>query len=305
MEELVKDTIEAIQADSLGANVTKTAIESGNYGEAISTVLQKGIEMTMGFASRILLAILVYFILRWVVRKLNNFVVRSLERRQTDASLSSFLKSLVSIVLNFILIIVVVGILGIETSSFVALFASAGVAIGMALSGTLQNFAGGVMILLFRPYRVGDYLEALGISGTVKEIQIFNTIILTNDNKTIIVPNGSLSTSVVTNYSKEDFRRVDFVFGIGYGDDYDHAKSVLMQIINDNPKIIKNDDSHSIFIALSELNSSSVDIVVRVWVAPADYWAVYFYMNEMVYKEFTKNGLNIPYPQMDVHVHQN
>jgi small conductance mechanosensitive channel len=225
-----------------------------------------------------------------------------LERKNVDASLSSFLKSLTNIVLNFILIIVVVGILGIETSSFVALFASAGVAIGMALSGTLQNFAGGVMILLFRPFKVGDFIEVMGVSGTVKEIQIFNTLIVTPDNKVIITPNGSLSTSVMTNYSKEDRRRVDFEFGIAYGDDYDKAKSVLMQIINANDKIIKNEEGKEPFIALTKLDASSVNIVVRVWVNPADYWAVNFKMNEDVYKEFSKQGLNIPFPQMDVHV---
>lgn len=302
MEEIV-DTLQQKEAVANSSVVVeaKEAIASGDFSW-LEKIFENGIDLMMGLVSRIVLAIIVFFILRWVVGKLNKFVRKTLERKNVDASLSSFLKSLTNIVLNFILIIVVVGILGIETSSFVALFASAGVAIGMALSGTLQNFAGGVMILLFRPFKVGDFIEVMGVSGTVKEIQIFNTLIVTPDNKVIITPNGSLSTSVMTNYSKEDRRRVDFEFGIAYGDDYDKAKSVLMQIINANDKIIKNEEGREPFIALTKLDASSVNIVVRVWVNPADYWAVNFKMNEDVYKEFGKQGLNIPFPQMDVHV---
>lgn len=302
MEEIV-DTLQQSEAEanSSVAVETKEAIANGDFS-ALETIFENGIDMMMSLASRIVLAIIVFFILRWVIGKLNKFVRKTLERKNVDASLTSFLKSLTNIVLNFILIIVVVGILGIETSSFVALFASAGVAIGMALSGTLQNFAGGVMILLFRPFKVGDFIEVMGVSGIVKEIQIFNTLIVTPDNKVIITPNGSLSTSVMTNYSKEDRRRVDFEFGIAYGDDYDKAKSVLMQIINANDKIIKNEEGREPFIALTKLDTSSVNIVVRVWVDPADYWTVNFKMNEDVYKEFGKQGLNIPFPQMDVHV---
>lgn len=302
MEEIV-DTLQQNEAvdNSSVAVETKEAIANGDFS-ALETIFENGIDMMMSLASRIVLAIIVFFILRWVIGKLNKFVRKTLERKNVDASLTSFLKSLTNIVLNFILIIVVVGILGIETSSFVALFASAGVAIGMALSGTLQNFAGGVMILLFRPFKVGDFIEVMGVSGIVKEIQIFNTLIVTPDNKVIITPNGSLSTSVLTNYSKEDRRRVDFEFGIAYGDDYDKAKSVLMQIINANDKIIKNEEGREPFIALTKLDTSSVNIVVRVWVDPADYWTVNFKMNEDVYKEFGKQGLNIPFPQMDVHV---
>lgn len=302
----MEEVVDSLQTDSVSlvAQQTKAAIESGNYQEALQTIITKGIDMSMSLVSKIILAVIVYFILRWIVKKLNNVFSKMLDKKNTDPSLASFLKSLVNIVLNFILLIIIVGILGIETSSFVALFASAGVAIGMALSGTLQNFAGGVMIMFFRPFKVGDYLEAQGVTGTVKEIQIFNTIILTNDNKTVIVPNGGLSTGIITNYSKETKRRVDFEFSIGYGDDYDKAKSVLLDLINNNSKIIKGEEAPAPFIALTKLDSSSVNIVVRVWVKPSDYWDVYFQMNEDVYKEFTKQGLNIPFPQMDVHVHQ-
>ncbi len=302
----MEDIIDSVKTDSIKVVVDgiKDAAASGDYSTAIQTVLDKSIEMGMNLVKNILLAIIVYIILHWLIGKINIIVAKALEKKDTDPSLASFLKSLVNIVLNFTLIIVIVGILGIETSSFVALFASAGVAIGMALSGTLQNFAGGVMIMFFKPFKVGDFIEAQSIMGIVKEIQIFNTIVLTTDNKVIIVPNGGLSTGIITNYSRENKRRVDFEFSIAYGDDYDKAKSVLYSIIQQTPKVLKSEEDPAPFIALTKLDSSSVNIVVRVWVLPQDYWSVYFDINESVYKEFAKQGLNIPYPQMDVHVHQ-
>jgi small conductance mechanosensitive channel len=199
------------------------------------------------------------------------------------------------------LLITVVAMLGVEMTSFIAILAAAGVAIGMALSGTLQNFAGGVMILLFKPFKVGHYINAQGHSGTVNEIQIFNTILKTPDNVTIIIPNGGLSTSSMTNYSMEQRRRVDFLFGIGYGDDVDKAKEVLRKLIDDDERILQEPVP---FIAVKELGDSSVNIVVRAWAEAKNYWAIYFDMHEKVYKTFNKEGLNIPFPQMDVHVHK-
>lgn len=264
--------------------------------------LSKVIDLGTAFGSRIIGAIIILVAGRWIIRRLNRLITALLEKRHVEASLSSFIKSLTRITLNFLLIIILISKLGIETSSFIALFASAGVAIGMALSGTLQNFAGGVMILLFKPFKVGDVIEAQGQCGSVKEIQIFNTIISTPDNKIIIIPNGGLSTGITKNYSQEATRRVDWEFGIGYGDNYDKAKSVLEQLIADDQRILK-DPAH--FIALTSLGASSVNIVVRVWVNAPDYWGVFFDMNENVYKTFAKEGLNIPFPQMDVHLIQN
>ncbi len=301
------DELDSLQTDSvsvLTSLIDEEAIQNGDYEQVVHTIIDTGVDMLFSFTSRVVLAVIVFFILKWIIKKLNTILKNAMEKKNTDVSLASFLNSLVSITLNFLMIIIVIGILGIETSSFVALFASAGVAIGMALSGTLQNFAGGVMIMLFKPYSVGDFLEAQGVVGTVKEIQIFNTLITTTDNKVIIVPNGGISTGIITNYSKEKYRRVDFEFSIGYGDDYDKAKTVLMELINADTRILKGGDVAEPFIALKTLNSSSVDIVVRVWVEASNYWGVYFAMNESVYKEFSKQGLNIPYPQMDVHVHQ-
>ena len=267
---------------------------------SLDTLVNKLIDLSVSFGSKLLVALLVFFIGRWIVKKLNRLVINILTKRHVEASLATFTKSLVSITLNFTLVIIIISVLGIETSSFIALFASAGVAVGMALSGTLQNFAGGVMILLFKPFKVGDYIEAQGQSGTVKEIQIFNTIITTTDNKVIIIPNGGLSTGIMMNYSKESQRRVDWVFGIGSGDSYEHAKAVIARLLDNDPRVLKDPNY---FIALTALNSSSVDIVVRAWVKAENYWGVFFDMNEKVYKTFAEENLNIPFPQMDVHLY--
>lgn len=268
---------------------------------SLDVFLSKLIDLSVSLGSKLLTACIVFFVGRWIIRKLNRLVVNIMKKRQVEASLFSFVKSLVGITLNFLLVIVLIGTLGIETSSFIALFASAGVAIGMALSGTLQNFAGGVMILLFKPFKVGDFIEAQGQSGTVKEIQIFNTIINTPDNKIIIIPNGGLSTGIMKNYSKEPVRRVDWEFGIAYGDSYDKAKSVIERLLMEDRRILKEP---SYFVALNSLGESSVNIVVRAWVNAADFWDVFFGMNEKVYKTFAAESLNIPFPQMDVHLYK-
>lgn len=266
---------------------------------SMDVFLSKIIDLATSLGSRILTAFIVFLIGRWIVKKLNRIVIAIMEKKQVEASLFSFTKSLVSITLNFILIIIIIGVLGIETSSFIALFASAGVAIGMALSGTLQNFAGGIMILFFKPFKVGDVLEAQGQCGTVKEIQIFNTIISTPDNKIIIIPNGGLSTGIMKNYSKEPTRRVDWEFGIAYGDSYDKAKAVIERLLKADSRILS---SPAYFIALNSLGESSVNIVVRAWVNAGDYWDVFFSMNEKVYRTFAEENLNIPFPQLDVHI---
>ena len=267
---------------------------------SLDVFLTKMIDLGVSVGSKILLAIVVFLVGRWIVRRLNKLLAKILEKRHVEASLSTFVKSLVNITLTLLLIIVVIGVLGIETSSFIALFASAGVAIGMALSGTLQNFAGGVMILLFKPFKVGDTIEAQGQTGTVREIQIFNTILATPDNKIIIIPNGGLSTGLMKNYSKEATRRVDWEFGIAYGDDYTKAKAVIARLLDADGRVLKDP---AYFIALTSLGESSVNIVVRAWVNAGDYWGVYFDMNEKVYKTFAEENLNIPFPQLDVHLH--
>ena len=253
------------------------------------------------FGIKVLISIAILIIGHYVIKLLKRLLKGILERHKVEISLALFLNNLFSILLNFILIIAVISVLGIDTSSLVALLASAGLAIGMALSGTLQNFAGGVMIMLFKPFKVGDFIEAQGQLGVVKEIQIFNTIVLTLDNKTVYIPNGSLATGIMTNYSKQGTRRVDWTFSIAYGDDYDKAKALILKLFADDERIMKEP---AVFVELTKLNTSSVDIVARAWVMSEDYWGVYFSMNEKVYKNFPKEGLNIPFPQMDVHLKQ-
>ena len=244
-------------------------------------------------------ALLVLIIGLWVIKLITRGFGRMMRKKDTDPSMQGFLKSMVSILLKILLFISVMGMVGIQATSFIAIVGAAGLAVGLALQGTLQNFAGGVIILLFKPYTVGDFIDGAGHMGTVKEIKIFTTILNTPDNKLIIIPNAQLSNSSLTNFSAMETRRVDFKFGIGYGDDYDKAKEVLLGLINADDRIMKDPEP---FIALSELADSSVNIVVRVWAKGADYWGIYFDMNEKVYKNFTGAGLNIPFPQMDVHL---
>jgi len=256
-------------------------------------------EYLVPFGLKLVAAIVVLLLGRWVIKLIKKGLTKVMARRKMEPSLNSFLMSLVSVLLTFFLIIAIIGILGINTSSLVALLASAGLAIGMALSGTLQNFAGGVMIMLFKPFKVGDFIAAQGYEGKVNGIQIFNTTILTPDNKTVILPNGALSTGPVTNYNKETDRRVDWVFSISYGDDYDKAKAVLQSLCDADERILKEPEP---VIEILKMSDSSVDITVRARVKPEDYWAVFFKMNELVYKTFPKEGLNFPFPQMDVHM---
>jgi small conductance mechanosensitive channel len=257
------------------------------------------VEIMYQYAPKVVGAILVLIIGLWVIKLLTRAFGNMLKKKDTDPSLQGFLKSMVSILLKILLFISVMGMVGIEATSFIAIIGAAGLAVGLALQGTLANFAGGVMILLFKPYKVGDFIDGAGHMGTVKDIKIFTTILNTPDNKIIIIPNAQLSNSSLTNFSTMETRRVDFTFGIGYGDDFDKAKKVLLDLINADDRILKDPEP---FIALSELADSSVNIVVRVWAKGADYWGIFFDMNENVYKSFSKEGLNIPFPQMDVHV---
>ena len=253
------------------------------------------------FGIKLVVAILILIIGRWIIKLIKKWMANGLMSRHGDPTLHKFLSNLVAVVLNFILIIIIISILGVNTSSLVALLASAGLAIGMALSGTLQNFAGGVVIMLFRPFKVGDFISAQGQEGVVKEIQIFNTIVLTTDNKVIHIPNGILSTGVMTIFTKEEKRRIDWTVSISYGDDFDKAKSVLLKLCQEDPRILKDPTP---FVEIGLLNDSSVDIKMRVWVKSSDYWPVFFKMNERVYKTLPKEGLHFPFPQVDVHVKQ-
>ena len=266
-------------------------------GMALNDFLSIVADKAVNFAIHLVVAIVVFYIGRFLVRKLNAFVQTILRKRNVDPSIATFVQSASEIVLYFVLIIAVVGILGLETSSFVALFASAGVAIGMAMSGTLQNFAGGVLILKLRPYKVGDYIEAQGCAGTVKAIQMFSTLITTADNKTIIIPNGPLSNGSVNNYSRQEERRVDWTVSLAYGTDFDKAKAAILDVLAGDERIVRTPD-----VFLAELADSSINFTVRAWVKAADYWPVFFSINEQIYKTLPERGLEFPFPQLDVHV---
>ncbi len=267
----------------------------------IQVYWEQFLKLTIAYIPIVLLAIATLIIGLFIIKKIVKLSDKLMQKREIEASLMGFLSSLISIVLKTLLIISVVSMVGIETSSFIAILASAGFAIGMALQGSLGNFAGGVLILFFKPYKVGDFIESQGYTGVVQSIQIFNTIILTPDNKRIILPNAPISNGAIINYTSESIRRVDFSFGIGYEDDIDIAKAVIQNIVSNHNKVLKEP---SPMVAVGELGDSSVNITVRVWTKTEDYWDVFFNLNETVKKEFDSNDITIPYPQTDVHIHK-
>ena len=272
-----------------------TTITSEMVNDFIAKALNAGIDL----GGRILAALIIFIIGKFLINWANRLFATMLQKRKVDASIQSFLKSIVNITLLVMLFLAVIGKLGIELTSFAALLASVGVAVGMALSGNLSNFAGGVIILVFRPYKVGDYIEAsTGASGTVTDIQIFHTVLTTPDNKVIFAPNGAMSGAVVTNYNRKETRRLQFIYGVEYGTDFELAKSTLLDIINKDSRILQDPAP---FVELSALADSSVNITVRVWVNASDYWAVNFDMHKNVYATFNEKGISFPFPQLTVH----
>lgn len=264
-------------------------------------------QWALTFCKNLIVAAIVYFIGRYLIKLLIKLLTKMLQKSKVDTTLYTFLSSIINVVCWFVLVIIIVGILGIETSSFIALFASAGMAVGMALSGTLQNFAGGVMILLFRPFKVGDFIEAQGYAGIVKEIQIFNTIIRTGDAQIILIPNGTLSSGTMKNSSKELYRRVDLEFQFEYGADYDEVKGAIMDILQNHPKVIQSTVADSTivtapWIGLVRLGDSGVTVVTRSWCKGADYWDVYFNLNETVYQMLKERGFMFPFNRVDVNI---
>ena len=265
--------------------------------EILETV--QGLVATYGV--KIVAAIAIYFIGKWIARKLTDLVQAVMRRAGTDQTLVKFVGNLSYIGLYVFVVLAALGQLGIQTTSFIAIIGAAGLAIGLALQGSLSNFAAGVMLIVFKPFKVGDYVEAGGASGTVEEIMIFSTKMKSPDNKELFVPNGAIFGGNIVNYSAKDTRRVDMVFGCGYGDDLLKAKSLLEELVNADERILKEP---AVTVAVSELADSSVNFVVRPWVNAADYWGVYFDMQERVKLRFDAEGICIPYPQRDVHIHQ-
>ena len=259
------------------------------------------IEMAIAFGPKLILAIVTLLVGLWVIRTFVTGLNKAFDRGGMETSLKTFLSSLVSIGLKVLLVISVASMVGIETTSFIAVLGAAGLAVGLALQGSLANFAGGVLILIFRPYKVGDFIQAAGEAGVVRKIEIFSTVMTTGDNKTIIIPNGAISGGAITNFSTAETRRVDIVFGIGYDDDIRKAKDVLKGIIDADARILRDPEP---LIVVSNLGESSVDITTRSWVNSADYWPVYFDLMENCKIALDNAGITIPYPQRDVHVYQ-
>ncbi|AFU99453.1 mechanosensitive ion channel family protein [Simiduia agarivorans] len=261
-------------------------------------------ELAMTHGPKILMALIVLWIGWKLIGVVTKVLDKGLEKSGTELTLRKFLGSLIGSILKVMLVISVASMIGIQTTSFIAVLGAAGLAVGLALQGSLSNFAGGVLILLFKPFKSGDFIEAQGIAGKVADIQIFVTRIITGDNKMIFVPNGPLANGNIINYSAQTHRRVDFVFGIGYGDSIDKARDSINKVIAADERIIRDEEGREPLVVISALADSSVNFTVRVWTKTEDYWGVYFAMQENVKKTFDADGVSIPFPQRDVHIHQ-
>ena len=275
-----------------------TMTDLGSIWEQTQVTLQTtGVEFGINLGK----AIIIFYIGKLIVSLLMRAARKIMQAREVDKTLESFVLSLARMILMLFVIIASIGALGVETTSFAAVIAAAGLAIGLALQGSLSNFASGVLIVLFRPYKVGDFIEAAGVSGVVEEVEILTTVFKTGDNKRVIVPNGQVMGSVITNYSANDTRRVDMVIGVGYDDDLDKVRATLEELIAADDRILA-DPAHK--IAVSELADSSVNFIVRPWVNTADYWGVMFDLTEAIKKRFDKDGISFPFPQQDVHLYK-
>lgn len=256
----------------------------------------------LDFGMKALLALVIFWVGRIIARLVTRGLRNVMQSQEVDKILESFVCNLVYWALMFFVIIAAINQLGVQTTSMIAVMGAAGLAIGLALQGSLANFAAGVLIVMFRPYRVGDFVEAAGISGVVLQVQILTTILKTSDNKQIIVPNGQIMGSIITNYSANDTRRVDMTVGVSYDDDLDKVRSTIQELVDADDRILKDPEC---LIAVSELADSSVNFTVRPWVNTADYWGVMFDMTEAIKKRFDKEGISFPFPQQDVHLYNN
>ena len=261
----------------------------------------KGMDIGIDFAIKAATALAIFLIGKFVIRLVVRALGKLMEKQEVDKTLETFICNLVRTTLMVVVVIAAIGAIGVETTSFIAIFGAAGLAVGLALQGSLSNFASGVLIVLFRPYRVGDFIEAAGIAGSVEEVQILTTVLKTGDNKQIIVPNSQIMDSIITNYSANDTRRVDMVVGVSYDDDLDKVRNTLQELIAAEDRIL---DEPAPTIAVSALADSSVNFVVRPWVNSSDYWGVTFDLTEAIKKRFDKEGISFPFPQQDVHLYK-
>ena len=294
------DTLNAVQREIISAI---DVLSNTPADELALEMLDNGIR----FCLKVGAAILIYIAGAWLIRKIRKLITRAFEKKQTDATLASFVLSITSISLTIILILITVGTLGVDTSSIAALLTGGGLAIGLALNGTVQNFAGGIMILIFKPFKAGDYIEAQGHAGTVSEVTITSTKMTTTDNRVIIIPNGILSNDVINNYSSRQLRRLDLTIGVEYGSSAAETKELLMNIItNDSRSMsIATGAPADPFVALSALNDSAVEFVIKVWVKTDEYWPLKYALTEEIYNELPKHGIMFPFPQLDVNIKNN
>ena len=279
------------------ANLVQTIdkVMNMDYRAFFTDMLNDGVWILL----KLLLALAIYLVGRWIVKRIVHLLDMAFERRRVDVSLRMFVRNAVKVVFSLVLVLIVVQTLGVNVTSVIALFSAATLAIGMALSGTAQNFAGGVMILLMKPYRVGDFISAQGQSGTVREIKLFSTVITTGDNQTIYIPNNSIATAIIDNYSTADLRRVDWTVGISYGDSVETARKALLEILAADSRVLP-EPAPVVWVAA--LADSSVNLTIRAWVRNADYWDVFFQNNELFYNRLPEHGISFPFPQMDVHM---
>ena len=286
---------DSVQKANLAQTIDK--VVNMDYREFFTGILNDAVWILL----KLLLAVAIYMIGRWIVRRIVQLLDVAFERRKVDISLRMFVRNAVKVVFTLLLILIVVQTLGVNVTSVIALFSAATLAIGMALSGTAQNFAGGVMILVMKPYRVGDFISAQGQSGTVREIKLFSTVITTGDNQTIYIPNNAIATAIIDNYSTADLRRVDWTIGISYGDDVDAARKALLEVLASDTRILAQPAP---VVWVAELADSAVNLTVRAWTRNADYWDVFFQNNERFYKRLPEHGINFPFPQVDLHLKQ-
>ncbi|WP_347281623.1 mechanosensitive ion channel family protein [uncultured Alistipes sp.] len=286
---------DSVQKANLAQTIDK--VVNMDYREFFTGILNDAVWILL----KLLLAVAIYMIGRWIVRRIVQLLDVAFEGRKVDISLRMFVRNAVKVVFTLLLILIVVQTLGVNVTSVIALFSAATLAIGMALSGTAQNFAGGVMILVMKPYRVGDFISAQGQSGTVREIKLFSTVITTGDNQTIYIPNNAIATAIIDNYSTADLRRVDWTIGISYGDDVDAARKALLEILASDTRILAQPAP---VVWVAELADSAVNLTVRAWTRNADYWDVFFQNNERFYKRLPEHGINFPFPQVDLHLKQ-
>lgn len=294
-------------ADTPAPLMLPDSVQKANLAQAVEKIanldyhqlLQDLLSDSVWILVKILIALAIYFIGRWIVRRIIRLIDIALEHRRVDVSLRSFLRNTIRVIFTLILVMIVVQTLGVNVTSLIAVFSAATLAIGMALSGTAQNFAGGVMILLMKPYRIGDYISAQGQSGTVRDIKLFSTVITTVDNQTIYIPNNAIATAIIDNYSTAELRRVDWTVGISYGDDVDTARAAILAILSADSRVLRDPEPIVVVAALAD---SSVNLTVRAWTKNGDYWDVFFESNEKFYKLLPQKGINFPFPQMDIHM---